>query len=180
MSFADAEPRAQSSPEYLEYRRVLREVMAAIGSDQGLQLTESELGCLVDTLPRWPVFPDVADALGAMQTRGKLAIISNVDDDLFAGTARTLGVDFDAVITSQQARSYKPDPRSFNLAAERMATEKAEWLHVAEELVPRHRAGQPAGHRFGMGQPRRPGRRNPPDPTPFPTSRPRISLLWRG
>lgn len=132
--FANAEPRVQSSPDYLDYRHVLREVMATIGSDLGLRLTESELACLVDTLPRWPVFPDAADALSAMKSRYKLAIISNVDDDLFAGTARALGIEFDAVLTSQQARSYKPNLRNFNLAAQRMEVEKAEWLHIAESL----------------------------------------------
>ena len=132
--FADAEPRVQSSPEYREYRRVLRDVMTVIGNELGLQFTESELSCLVDTLPRWPVFPDAADALGMMQARFKLAIISNVDDDLFAGTAEALGIDFDAVITSQQARRYKPNLDNFHLAAERMAVGKAEWLHIAESL----------------------------------------------
>ena len=132
--FADAEPRVQSSPDYLDYRHVLREVMATIGSDLGLRLTASELACLVDTLPRWPVFPDAADALGRMKARYRLAIISNVDDDLFAGTAAALGIEFDAVITSQQARSYKPNLRNFDLAAEWMAVDKAEWLHIAESL----------------------------------------------
>ena len=33
--FADVEPRVQGSQDYLEYRRVLREVMAAIGDRVG-------------------------------------------------------------------------------------------------------------------------------------------------
>ena len=132
--FADAEPRAQSAPSYREYRRVLREVMATIGGGLGLRLSPSELDCLADTLPRWPVFPDAADALRAMQARYRLAIISNVDDDLFAGTARALHLDFDAVITSQQARAYKPARRNFDLAQERMAVERAAWLHIGESL----------------------------------------------
>ena len=132
--FADAEPRVQSSPDYLEYRRVLREVMSLIGGGLGLQLTDSELGCLADTLPYWPVFPDAVDALNAMQTRYRLAIISNVDDDLFARTADAMGISFDAVITSQQAQSYKPNLRNFDLARERMTVEKTEWLHIAESL----------------------------------------------
>ena len=132
--FADAEPRVQGSPSYREYHRVLHEVMSMIGGELGLQLTESELNCLADTLPRWPVFPDVADALTTMQTRYRLAIISNVDDNLFAGTAEALGINFDAVITSQQARSYKPNPGNFELAAERMSVRMENWLHIAESL----------------------------------------------
>ena len=80
----------------------------------------------------WPVFPDVVDALRGMNARYRLAVISNVDDDLFAGTAETLGVD--DVVTAEQVRSYKPNLRNFNVAAARMAVDKERWLHVAESL----------------------------------------------
>ena len=132
--FADAEPRVQRSQDYLEYRRVLREVMGTIGTQLGFQCTEPELDCLADSLPGWPVFPDVVGALNVLKTRFKLAVISNVDDDLFAGTAEALGVDFDAVITAEQVRSYKPSLCNFDAAARRMAVEKQRWLHVAESL----------------------------------------------
>ena len=132
--FADAEPRVQGSGEFLEYRAVLRRVMAAIGAGLGIQCSESDLDCLADTLPGWPVFPEVVEALNALQTRCRLAVISNVDDDLFAGTARALGVDFDVVVTAQQVRSYKPNLRNFHAARERMGVETDRWLHVAESL----------------------------------------------
>ena len=131
---AGVEPRAQQSQTYLEYRRVLREVMAAIGAELGFRCTASELDCLVETLPGWPVFPDTVDALNALKTRYKLAVISNVDDDLFDGTAEALGVEFDAVVTAQQVRSYKPDLRNFDAASARIGVAYDRWLHVAESL----------------------------------------------
>ncbi len=132
--FADAEPKVQGSGDYLEYRVVLRRVMEAIGAEVGLRCTESEAGCLADTLPDWPVFPDVPAALTTLGSRYRLAVISNVDDDLFAGTARTLGVEFDVVVTAQQVRGYKPNLRNFSVAEERMAVDRKRWLHVAESL----------------------------------------------
>ena len=57
-----------------------------------------------------------------------------MDDDLFAGTAEALGVDFDAVVTAEQVGSYKPSLRNFNAAARRMGVEAPRWLHVAESL----------------------------------------------
>ena len=108
--------------------------MRLIAEKMGIELARSELTCLADSLPDWPVFPDVSDALRALGERYKLAIISNVDDDLFAGTARRLGVEFDAVITSQQARTYKPSLANFNLAQQRMGVRLERWLHVAESL----------------------------------------------
>ena len=132
--FSNAEPRAQTAHGYQEYRAALREVMALIGAELGIGFSESEQGCLADSLPRWPVFPDATDALNILKSRYRLAIISNVDDDLFAGSARALGIEFDAVITSQQVRAYKPDLRGFNIALERMGCDKDRWLHIGESL----------------------------------------------
>ena len=132
--FADVEPRVQGSRDFLKYRDVLRRVMELMGSELGMELSESELGCLADSLPDWPVFPDTVGALRALKERYRLAIISNVDDDLFAGTAEALEVEFDAVVTAEQVGSYKPDLRNFEVARERMGVEKEHWLHVAESL----------------------------------------------
>ena len=132
--YADIEPGVQSTQPFLTYRQVLRGVMEAVGARLGFQCTEPELDCLNDTLPRWPVFPEVVDALHALKSRYKLAIISNVDDDLFAGTAAAMGVDFEAVVTSQQVGRYKPDLRGFEAAGTRMGVSRQAWLHVAESL----------------------------------------------
>ena len=132
--FAEVEPQIQQGGGYLEYRRVLRRVMAMMGIRLGVQFSESEMNCLVDTIGSWPVFPDTRDALRAMKRRYNLAIISNVDDDLFAPTADALGVELDAVVTAQQCRSYKPDHRNFQTALERMGVEKDRWLHIGESL----------------------------------------------
>ena len=132
--FADSEPKVQTSGEFLDYRRVLRDVLAIMARQLGIALSGNEADALSDSLPRWPVFPDAVAALRTLQTRYQLAIISNVDDDLFQQTQDVLGVSFDAVVTSLQARSYKPDLRNFHLAQERMGVESANWLHVGESL----------------------------------------------
>lgn len=132
--FSDAEPKAQSAGEFREYRQALRDVMELMAWEASIRLPRDQADALPDSLPHWPVFPDAADALKTMQSRYKLAIISNVDDDLFAGTAANLGIAFDAVVTSQQVGSYKPDLRNFNAAMERMAVGKERWLHVGESL----------------------------------------------
>ena len=132
--FAAVEPEVQQGGEFMEYRQVLRRVMQLMGDRLGVRLTEQEEACLVDTIGAWPVFPDTIEALRLMKSRFKLAIITNVDDDLFAPAARTLGVELDAVITSQQCGSYKPNLNNFHIAMERMGVEKAGWLHIAESL----------------------------------------------
>ena len=134
--FSNAEPKVQISGEFLDYRRVLRDVMQIMSWEASIRLpaAEADADALAESLPCWPVFPDAPDALRQLKSRYKLAIISNVDDDLFARSAQALGVNFDAVITSQQARSYKPDLRNFEIARKRMGVEKERWLHIGESL----------------------------------------------
>lgn len=134
--FADAEPKVQTSGEFLNYRRVLRDVMEIMAWEVSIRLRPEEADALANSLPEWPIFPDAPDALRRLQTRYRLAVISNVDDDLFRQTEEALDVKFSAVVTSQQEECYKPNPRVFFLAQERLGVEfrKDCWLHVGESL----------------------------------------------
>lgn len=134
--FSDAEPKVQSSGEFLEYRRVLRDVMQIMAWESGIRLPAAEADALADSLPLWPVFPDAPGALRDLKKHYKLAVISNVDNDLFRRSEEALGIMFQAVATSQEEGCYKPDLRVFYLAQERMGVENnmGRWLHVGESL----------------------------------------------
>jgi 2-haloacid dehalogenase len=69
-----------------------------------------------------------------LKKKFKLAIISNIDDDLFAFSARRLQVQFDWIITAQQARAYKPSLNNFQVAFRRMGLPQDRILHVAQSL----------------------------------------------
>jgi 2-haloacid dehalogenase len=72
--------------------------------------------------------------LRRLKQRYKLAVISNIDDDLFALTAQHLEVPFDHVITAQHCRSYKPSLNNFQKALARLDLPPERVLHVAESL----------------------------------------------
>jgi 2-haloacid dehalogenase len=131
--FARLESAAEAGT-YLPYRDVLRRVVAGFGDHLGFEPGADDLDALARSLPDWPPFPDTGDALRSLSEGFKLAIISNVDDDLFAGTARHLPVRFDWVITAQQVESYKPALRNFEAALERIAVPRRRLLHVAQSL----------------------------------------------
>jgi 2-haloacid dehalogenase len=131
--YAELEAEAEAG-EYQPYRTILQKVMLGFARKHGFAATAAEQESLAASLPEWPPFPDTVAALQALKRRFKLAIISNTDDDLFAGTARHLGVPFDFVITAQQLKSYKPSTRNFEEALRRMGIAKDGWLHVAQSL----------------------------------------------
>lgn len=132
--FSEIEPKVQARPGYLRYRDVLHEVMQSMATELNLAFSDDELDSLAESLPDWPAFPDVAEALQPLKERYKLAVISNVDNDLFASTAKALNIDFDLVVTAEQVQSYKPNLRNFQAASTHMKVDKKNWLHVAESL----------------------------------------------
>lgn len=124
--------------EYIKYREILQQIVQKIGQRFNFEPLETESGteinCLVESIKNWQPFPDTVAALSALKQKYKLAVISNIDGDLFAGTAKHLKVEFDWVITAEQARSYKPSTRNFELALETMGIAPEKLLHVAQSL----------------------------------------------
>nr|MDP9263724.1 HAD-IA family hydrolase [Acidobacteriota bacterium] len=131
--YGELEAEAEAD-EYQSYRNVLETVGRGIGKRLGFETSEQEARSLPESLKNWQPFPDTVAALKRLKSRFKLAIVSNTDDDLFAHTARLLEVPFDWVITAQQARSYKPSHRNFQLALERIALPPDQVLHCAQSV----------------------------------------------
>jgi len=119
---------------YREYRVVLMRVLEGLGKRYGFSPSPSQLESFASSVGGWPAFPDTPGALRAFESRYKLAVISNVDDDLFSHSARRLGVSFDWVVTAQQVRSYKPSLENFRRAFQRIGIPPERILHVAQSL----------------------------------------------
>lgn len=86
------------------------------------------------SLPTWPVFAETNEALTQLAKHFRLAIISNVDDDLIAGTLTQISASFDEVITSQQTSTYKPDKPIFEAALRKLDEQAGRVVHIAEGL----------------------------------------------
>lgn len=127
------EPEAERGP-FRSYREVLRDVARAFGSAWRVAVDDAAADAFAASVSRWPPFPDTVAALAALATRYRLAIVSNVDDDLFAGSARLLGAPFAEVVTAQQVRSYKPAPAHFHEVLRRLDLPRERVLHVAQSL----------------------------------------------
>jgi len=131
-------------PPYKSYKAVLSGVVEGFGRRFGFPVGMAERELLASSVPLWRPFPDTVEALRALGGRYKLAVISNIDDDLFAASVRQLEVTFELVVTAEQARCYKPDPAIFELALHRLAVEPRHVTHVAEgvtEISPARRLG---------------------------------------
>jgi len=131
--YAEIESRVEKG-KFIKYREVLRKVMEELGSKLGFMPSSSEQDYLVNSLNNWMPFPDSVEALQTLKKTFKLAIISNIDDDLFALSAKQLKVEFDYIITAEQAKSYKPSLHNFKFAIERMGVSPERILHIAQSI----------------------------------------------
>jgi 2-haloacid dehalogenase/putative hydrolase of the HAD superfamily len=144
-AYHQVEPRVQAA-EYRTYRAVLADVARLCASELGWPLGSNQTIFLAESLTTWPPFQDTNPALQQLRKLGyRLGILSNVDDDLLAGTLEHLAVDFDLVITAEQVRSYKPRHVHFSAAREQIAGGR--WLHAAQsyfhDIVPAAELGVP-------------------------------------
>jgi 2-haloacid dehalogenase len=132
--YHELEPRIESE-RYRSYRQVLDLCLAGIAMEEGRALADSESTALSDSLPRWPAFPEVPEALARLREDGwRLAILSNCDRDLIATSLPRLGVRFDRVITAEDVGSYKPDHGHWLRFSELTGADPDRHVHVGASL----------------------------------------------
>lgn len=131
--YGELEAQAEAPP-FRPYREVLAQVVHGLGSRLGFTPSLEEEASLAHSLKNWSPWPDTVAALRKLEKRFKLAILSNVDDDLFAPTGRKLKVQFADVVTAEQARCYKPCEELFRLALTRLHASANQVLHIGQSI----------------------------------------------
>jgi 2-haloacid dehalogenase len=131
--YGDFEQLSEQDP-FHPYREVLESVVRRFGAELGFTPTAEETRSFPDSLASWKPWPDTVSALRQLKSRFRLAILSNVDDDLFATTRPQLQVEFDEVVTAQQAQAYKPSLKLFELALSCIHAPAHRVLHVGQSI----------------------------------------------
>jgi 2-haloacid dehalogenase len=136
--YHELEPQVQAEDPTRSYRDVLRDVSSRLGLD--------DVEALARTLPEWPVFPEVREALNGAQRRGwKLAILSNTDRDFIEASMAAIGVAFELAIVASEIGSYKPALLHWRAFQERVG--RLPDVHVAashfHDVVPATTLGIP-------------------------------------
>jgi 2-haloacid dehalogenase len=96
-----------------------------------------------EAFPRFFLYDDVVRTLDQLSHRHKLAIVSNIDDDLLGLTS--LKRNFDLVCTAQRAKGYKPDGTLFRYLIENAGVAKDEILHSGQSQFTDLVGGKPLG-----------------------------------
>lgn len=120
----------QQRAPFRRYKSVLQSSLDEALAETGHTATPDDQETLLSILSRIAPHPEVPAALDRLRARYRLAIISNTDDDLIAGTVAAIDTRIDFVITAQQAQAYKPDHRLFLHAYAAMGVTQDETVHV--------------------------------------------------
>lgn len=139
---------AVESETYRSYRDATRVTLERAAGDFGIALAPAQRTAIADNWSRLPVFEDTVPALRQLKADGwKLAVLTNCDDDLFAETERAIGVPFDAVVTAQRVRSYKPALAHFVYFRDNVCGNADRWVHTAcswfHDIAPARELGIP-------------------------------------
>lgn len=132
-AYLEAEAQAEAGP-YLPYREVLTAVQRALADRFQIALPPDQANLLARSQAGWKPFPDTNAALARLKTCYRLGVVSNIDNDMFAATARHFDVAFDFVITAQDVRAYKPAHPHFRRLLETVVDDPSTHLHVAQSL----------------------------------------------
>ena len=135
---------------YMPYREVLASVVRQFGDRFGFE-PRLRSPVLPESLPDWKPGPTLSCA-SQLKSRFRLAILSNIDDDLFSATRPQLGVEFDEIVTAQQARAYKPSRKVFELMMSRLNLASGSHLAHWPEYLSRCNSRPIAGDFDSLGQ----------------------------
>ena len=110
---------------YVSYEQLVREAADHVGlPSNAAQALEAEWL----TLPAWD---GARELLQALRPHCKLAVVTNCSKTLGHQAAALLGVDWDVVVTSEEAGFYKPDPRPYRMALDKLAVAASDAAFVA-------------------------------------------------
>ena len=112
---------------YAPFSQVTEEALAYSCALLKLTLGKKEKQSLMDEYRRLALYPDASAALGRLNTT-RCAILTNGSPDMIDPLVAQSGLSFDAALSVDELRVYKPAPEVYQLAVDRLKTPKE---HIA-------------------------------------------------
>lgn len=107
---------------YAPFSRVTREALAFACESLQLRLDDNQADALLEEYRRLAVYADVPAALQKLP--GKRAILSNGSPDMLDPLVKHSSLRFDAVMSVDELKVFKPAPEVYQLACDRLGVAK--------------------------------------------------------
>lgn len=119
---------------YADFWSATRDALVFAADSLKLPMTDDQRDSLMQGYLRLNAWPDVKTALQILRSRGlRLALLSNATPEILEGGIHAAGLQnlFEHVISTDRIRSFKPDPRAYQLGVDTLRLTKQEILFVA-------------------------------------------------
>lgn len=141
---------------YRDFAWVTRQALAFALGSVGVELAPEHVESVLARYLELEVFPDVADGLERLADAGRrLAVLSNGTPGWLEGILHSAGLGgrFEAVVSVDEVKAFKPAPRVYHHAAARLGVPIAELMLVSSNpfdvIGARHAGTQAAWIRRG-------------------------------
>ena len=119
--------------KYEDFWNVTRDALAYAVEALGIELSPRQAGEIMDGYLNVKAWPDAPAALEALKAQGlQLAFLSNFTPRMLRAAIESAELDgiFDEVLSTDALRTFKPDPRAYRLAVEKLHTPRERILFV--------------------------------------------------
>jgi 2-haloacid dehalogenase len=122
------------SGQYADFWHTTEDALVFAAKLLRLELTSDKRARLMQAYLGLKAWPEVPSALSALQEAGiRLAFLSNMTTKLLEAGIKTAGLDgvFEHVLSTDQIRTYKPDPRAYQMAIDAFQLKREDVLFAA-------------------------------------------------
>ncbi len=119
---------------YVDFWHVSQDALVFAANKVNLPLTPEERNTLMNAYLELALWPDVPSALDRLKKSGlRLVFLSNLTPHMLASNIKNAGLDdlFEIALSTDPAKTYKPDPRGYQLGVDALKLKKEEILFVA-------------------------------------------------
>ncbi len=122
------------SGQYVDFWQATEAGLTFAARKLGLDLTGAKRDSLMGAFLQLNAWPDVPEALKTLKAAGvRLAFLSNMTAEMLQANMRNAKLEpfFDHVISTDRARTYKPDPRAYQLGVDVLQLKREEIAFAA-------------------------------------------------
>lgn len=120
--------------QYADFWQVTEEALVFATTRLKLRLRADDRTRLMSAYLELKAWPDVIPALESLKKSGlRLALLSNLTRTMLRANIKSAGLDrvFEQVLSTDEARTFKPDPRAYQLGVDAFKVKREEILFVA-------------------------------------------------
>jgi 2-haloacid dehalogenase len=122
------------SRQYTDFWSATRSALEFAARSLNLNLSAAQRDQLMKGYLSLTTWPDVPPALAALRNSGRrLIVLSNATDQILRSSVRNAGLEgvFDELLSTDEIKSFKPDPRAYHLGIDKLRLPPAKILFVA-------------------------------------------------